>query len=259
MFFKKRILRKFRKKIKEIKNRDKEILKNEKNKISCIFRHDIKTALLAQIRSIELLLSEKVGKLEEAQKEILSQNLNSNYFLLHLIINTLFLLNYDNDEYKLNLEDINLTDEINDCLNEIKTYAVDKEQNIVIKAPKNIKLNADRKLIKKIIFNILTSSISYGFEKSDIEINIKENKNSISFSTKNKSAYMTKEKIDSLFSENKENLCDFNQLGMSLNLNIAKKLIIAHNWNMIADSKKDNSSTFGFVIEKQRSEKISSK
>ena len=61
---------------------------------------------------------------------------------------------------------------------------------------------------------------------------------------------MTKEKIDSLFSENKENLCDFNQLGMSLNLNIAKKLIKAHNWNMIAKSKKDTSSTFGFVIQK---------
>ena len=60
---------------------------------------------------------------------------------------------------------------------------------------------------------------------------------------------MTKEKINSLF-EDKKNLCDFNQLGMSLNLNIAKKLINAHKWNIIAESKKDNSSTFGFVVKK---------
>ena len=60
---------------------------------------------------------------------------------------------------------------------------------------------------------------------------------------------MTKEKINSLF-EDKKNLCDFNQLGMSLNLNIAKKLIQAHNWDIVAESQKDNSSIFGFVVKK---------
>ena len=60
---------------------------------------------------------------------------------------------------------------------------------------------------------------------------------------------MTKEKINSLFEE-KKGLCDFNQLGLNLNLNIAKKLITAHNWDIIAKSEKDNSSTFGFVVRK---------
>ena len=43
---------------------------------------------------------------------------------------------------------------------------------------------------------------------------------------------------------------DFNQLGLNLNLNIAQKLISAHNWNIIAESKKDNSAIFGFTIKK---------
>ena len=60
---------------------------------------------------------------------------------------------------------------------------------------------------------------------------------------------MTKEKINSLLKD-KENLKDFNQLGMNLNLNIAQKLITAHNWSVIANSNKDNSSTFGFVVNK---------
>lgn len=250
MFFRKRIINKFREKLKKIEKKHKENLKSEKNKISCIFRHDIKTALLAQIRSLELLLDSKTGYVNELQKELISENLNSNYFLLQLVINTLFLLNYEKEDYKLKIEKINLLDELNLCLDEIKSYAQDKEQKIILNAPENINLNADKKMIQKIILNILSSSISYGFEKSKIEILIKENKDSISFATKNKSAYMTKEKIESLFSENKENLCDFNQLGMSLNLNIAKKLINAHNWEMFADSKKDNSSVFGFVVKK---------
>jgi len=256
MFFRKRILAKIRQKFQKIKLKEKEKFINEKNKISCILRHDIKTALLAQIRSLELLLSGSFGELDEQKREILAQNLNSNYFLLQILINTLFLLKYEDEKMNLKLEKINLLDEINFCLNEIKNYAKDKEQNIIVKAPQNISLNADRKLVQKIIFNILSSSISFGFEKSEIEISIEENKNLISFNTKNKSAYMTKEKIESLFCENKENLCDFNQLGMSLNLNIAKKLIKAHNWDMIINSKKDNSSVFGFVVEKKNLEKV---
>ena len=60
---------------------------------------------------------------------------------------------------------------------------------------------------------------------------------------------MTKEKINSLF-ENKKGLCDFNQLGMNLNLNIAQKLINAHKWNIIAQSEKDNSCILGFTVKK---------
>ena len=95
----------------------------------------------------------------------------------------------------------------------------------------------------------MSGSIAFGFENSDIEVSIKENKNKISFQAKNKSIYMTKEKIKNLLKD-KENSSDLNQLGAHLNLNIAQKLISAHNWDIIANSSKDNSSIFGFVIKK---------
>ena len=75
-----------------------------------------------------------------------------------------------------------------------------------------------------------------------------EKPESISFCAKNSSIYMTKEKLNSLFEDKEKS--DFNQLGMNLNLNIAKKLIVAHNWDIIANSREDNSSSFGFVVKK---------
>jgi len=251
MFFKKTIIQKYREKLKKIKKRYNEEFQKERNRFTCILNHDIKTPLLAQIQSLELILKNQFGEISKTQKEIMTQILNSNYFLLEIVSNTIFLTKYETQKPKLKIENINIFEQIEDCCTLIKNFAQEKQQNIVIKTNKNknIKLKADRKLIQKIIFNLLSSSISYGFENSDIEILVKENKNSISFCTKNKSIYMTKEKINSLF-EDKKNLCDFNQLGMSLNLNIAKKLIQAHNWNIIAQSEKDNSSTFGFVVQK---------
>ncbi len=251
MFFKKKLIKKIRNKIRQIKSRYNEKLQKERNKFTCILNHDIKTPLLAQIQSLELVLKERFGKLNDEQKNILEEILNSNYFLFEIISNTIFLAKYESEKPQPKLENIDIIEQIEDCCNMVKNFAQEKSQNIIIKTNKKneIKLKADRLMIQKIIFNILSSSVSYGFEKSDIEIMVKESKNSISFCTRNKSIYMTKEKINSLF-EDKKNLCDFNQLGMSLNLNIAKKLINAHNWDIIAKSKKDNSSTFGFVVKK---------
>ncbi len=251
MFFKRSLRKKYREKLKKINLKYQKKLADEKNKIICILNHDIKTPLLAQSQGLKLLSGNKLGELNNEQKKMLNEILNSNNFLLDVVSNTIFLNNFENEKPPLKIENIDIVEQIQDCCSLVKNFALDKSQNIIFKSnPKNkIEIPCDKRLIQKIIFNILSSSVSFGFENSNIEINVKEDKKSISFYAKNKSIYMTKEKIKSLF-EDKKNLCDFNQLGMSLNLNIAKKLINAHNWDIIARCSKDNSSTFGFVIKK---------
>lgn len=249
MLFKKRFLKKYKEKLKKIKIKNQNILKEERNKYLSILNHDIKTPILAQNQALELLLQNPPNSKE--QKELLEELYCSNRFLLEIVANSIFLTKYENEKLNLKLENINIIEQIKDCCEQIKSQAFEKKQNIIIKTNKiqDIKLQADRKLIQKIILNILSTSVSQGFENSDIEILIKENKNSISVCAKNKSIYMTKEKINSLLKD-RNNLQDFNQLGMNLNLNIAQKLISAHNWEIIANSNKDNCSTLGFVVNK---------
>ena len=253
MILRKLILKKIKTKLKKNRIRQKARLKEERNIFTTILNHDIKTPLIAQMRSLELVLKGQFGKLDDENKEILSEVFNSNCFLLEIITNAIFLADFENEQPKPVVENIDFFEEIKDCCNVVKNFAQEKSQNIILKPikSKNINLQADRRFIQKILYNILAGSISFGFEKSDIEIFIKENKETISFYAKNKSVYMTKEKLESLF-EDKKNMTDFNQLGMSLNLNIAKKLIMAHNWSIIAESKKDNSLSFGFVVKKQQ-------
>lgn len=247
MFFKRIILNKIKNKLKKTRKKFQDKIEIEQNKLISILNHDIKTPLLAQIQGLEYII--KNNDLKKESKDILKEILKSNYFLLEIVANTLFLTKFENENPKLNIQKINILKEIEDCCNSVRNLAYDKKQNIIIKTKKNIKLDADKKMIQKIIFNLITSSMSYGFENSNIEIYVKENKESISFKAKNKSIYMTKEKLNSLFEEKKSS-CDFNQLGMSLNLNVAKKLINAHNWDIILESNKNNSSTFGFIVKK---------
>ncbi|MBR2069363.1 MAG: HAMP domain-containing histidine kinase [Candidatus Gastranaerophilales bacterium] len=233
----------YKARLKKINEKSKIRIENERNKYISILNHDIKTALLAQIQALELYLNNK------APKEILYEILNSSEFLYEIVKNTIFLSNYERQKKNLKLENIDIEDIISEVKKSVESLAKYKNQNIILKTnSKNITLKADKLFINKIIHNIITSSISYGFENSDIEISVKESKDKISFKTKNKSIYMTKEKIKNILEDKKTN--DLNQLGMSLNLNIANKLISAHKWNIIADSKQDNSSVFGFVAKK---------
>ena len=57
-------------KLRKIKAKFQKKLEGEKNKFNCILTHDIKTPLLAQIQSLELLLREDFGFVNEKQKEL---------------------------------------------------------------------------------------------------------------------------------------------------------------------------------------------
>ena len=251
MFFKKRFIKKYKEKLLKIRKRNRKKLLKQKFEFSKILNHDIKTVLLAQKNCLELLLKERFNKINLKQKKMLSEILFSNKFLIEIINNAIFLAEIDEKISDIKFEKVDIINQAQNCLDEIKYMAKNKEQKIILDIKnKDINLNCDKKLIQKIITNILTSSVSYGFENSDIIVSIEENNNEITFKTKNKSIYMTKEKINSIF-QNTESKNDFNQLGMKLNLNIAKKLVGVHNWDFIATSdEKDKSSTFGFVVKK---------
>ena len=236
----------YKKRIKKLKNRYEQRLKSQNKNFINILRHDIKTPILAQISVLETYL-----KNESVFNDIIREVLNSNYFLKEIVNNTLFLLEFESDKPDLHLENVDIMSEINKICDSIKYFADEKNQNIIIKTnkKKGINILADKKLIRKIIYNLLAESISYGFENSDIEINLKEYKNSFSFRTRNKSIYMTKEKLNTLLEDSK-NDGDLNKLGMRLNLNVAKKLIDAHHWKIFAESEKGNISEFGFTVKK---------
>jgi len=157
MFFKKRIIKKFRQKLKNIKIKEIEKSKKEKEQIISILNHDIKTPILAQNQSLRLLLEGGFGLLNFEQKEIIKEIYSSNNFLLNVVLNSIYLTKHQNENPKLKIEKINLTKEILDCCESIKNLAKEKQQRIIIKTNKkeDINLKADKNMIQKIFMNIL--------------------------------------------------------------------------------------------------------
>ncbi len=242
--FKKYIRKIYKLRLKKLKAKYNTVLKQEKEKYISVLNHDIKTIVLSQIQALKLFLNNR------APKEILYQLLNSNCFLYEIVQNSIFLADFENNYRNFKPENVDIAKITNEIKDDIQTFADIKKQNIILKTSSDkIICQADKLLVNKIIRNLLTGSISYADENSDIEILIKEKKDKIEFYTKNKSVYMSKDKIKNLLKD--KTATDFNQLGMSLNLNIINKLISRHNWNIVAKSNKDNSNVFGFVVSKR--------
>ena len=124
-------LRKIKAHFRKIKLKQKAKLQQERNQYIKRLNHDIKTPILAHIQTLELLKKGVFGKINSSQKEILSDIIKSHYFILQVIVNTIFILNYENEEYKPNKEKIDIVEHIQDCINSIKNYAKDKEQQII--------------------------------------------------------------------------------------------------------------------------------
>ena len=89
MFFRNKILKKYKNKLKNIKEKQKNLFQNERNKFISILNHDIKTPILAQNQSLELLLGEHFGKLTNKQEEIIKEIYHSNSFLYEIVLNSL--------------------------------------------------------------------------------------------------------------------------------------------------------------------------
>lgn len=232
--------------MKKIKNEQKRKTNSEKLKFISILRHDIKTPLLAQIRSLEFFLKHQ-KTINEIEKEIIEENIKSNYFLLNSIENAIFLLELEKNEIKK--EKVDFIKEIENCCEEFK-----KERNndykIELKNLKDACYAIDKRLFQELIKHILAMFELSANEKSKVEITLEEDKNFIKFSAKNNTSFMTKEQMCSFDYQNKVNSTDYNQLGMSLNYNIVKKILQVQNWNLILNSSQDDVYEFGFTIAK---------
>ena len=86
--------------------------------------HDLKTPLVAQIRSLELLRKEYWGKINNEQKKILDIIIESSDFMKEMLYSLLETSKIENGFAKLNIEYFNINQLIELCINEYKNLAI---------------------------------------------------------------------------------------------------------------------------------------
>lgn len=222
----------------------------QKERFIATLSHDLKTPTIAQIRSLEMLIKGMFGELNEEQTEMLKMTLESCQNMYDMVSTVLYSYKFENNEIKLNYTDVSLTELAAECCNDLAKQANEKNIEIHIKPKsKNDIIRADRGFIKRAISNILENSISYAFERTNIEIIIKEKDNNTAMQIKTHSPFINKEAIKTMF-DKYLGQTSYNKIGFCLKLHLSKQIIEAHNGIILAESKETNRNTFGFSVPK---------
>ncbi len=234
------------------KNIDKEKeLENRKNTFVSTLIHDLKTPIIAQIKTLDLILGRKLGNINDKQEYFLSQIKDSCNYMSDLIFNILDTYLYDEGQANIYQEYFSLIELVELTVLNLTNLYKEKGQTIKINTINNTTIFADKFQIQRVITNLLSNSITYGFQNSIIEINISEKDNSICLAIRNHSPYIPEEKLLYIFDKynsvtNSKNLTCSSGLGLYL----SKQIIDAHNGNIYASSTPDQTCTFGFSVPK---------
>ena len=213
--------------------------------------HDLKIPTLAQIRALELLVNEKMGKINEQQKELLNLTLDSCYCMYDMLSTLLTTYKFENNDIILNYEKIQMLKIIDEAFQ--KYVKEMKHKNVKVKIlakDKFVSLYADKNQIKKAFENLINYCVSSAFENTEIlcELNKDYEKNCIYVSLSFESPYKTKENIKNMFSKYTTSAEKMDKVGSSLNLYLAKQIINAHHGIIDIESKRSNYNNYNIEL-----------
>lgn len=234
-----------------IKNIDKEkALEAQKETLVATITHDLKTPTNAQLGAMNYLLQGKLGPLNEQQKEYVQMAKESNIYMRSMISTILSTFKSEQENLIANPSVFNFYKLVHSTAKETANLAIARSQTIVIISKlKNEKITADELQIKRAVTNLLGNAITYGFERTNIIVNISEQDDNVILDVINKGHYISEEKIAEIFEKYKtgEN-AKFNKASTGLGLYLSRKIVNAHNGNIYAKSFKNKTCIFGFVI-----------
>ncbi len=167
-------------------NAIEESLKSERLKTELITNvsHDIKTPLTSIINYVDLLKKENIQ--DEKVKEYIQILDNKSQRLKKLTEDLVEASKVSSGNVKLNIEEINLKELINQSIGEFRDRFEEKALKIEVNMPEEeIKIKADNRYMYRVIENLFSNITKYALENSRVYMDMKKERSGIEISMKN--------------------------------------------------------------------------
>lgn len=233
-------------------NNKKDIEKTKEAFIATLV-HDLKTPTNAQIITLKQLKNGAFGQLTPEQEEIIQLSQDSCKYMSELINTIIDTYNYESGEIHLNKTDFDIITLIEELCHEMRWLAHNNNQKLnFIYNHKDLIINADRLQLKRVLTNLISNAITYGFTNTTIDINLNYNQNNIEISVKNISEPIPEKELKTVFEKfKKTTFSHFNKTGTGLGLYLSKHVIELHRGTIFAKSFENGTCIFGFIIPSQ--------
>lgn len=228
--------------ITDIKN-----LETVKSNFVSSLSHEIKTPLTSIMMGASLL--EQVNELNKNENvtNIISTINEDSQKLLSLINNFLRISQITSDESLLNKELFNIEALIESSVCEFSTIANSKEIKIIFNCSlSDSNYYGDEEKLGWVINNLLSNSIKFSNEYSNIYVSVQSIDNSIEITVKDEGIGIGEDNIDKLF-------CKFfraneNMAGTGLGLSLSKQIVDIHNGSISCESQLNIGTTFKVTL-----------
>ena len=217
-----------------------------KEEFAATLTHDMKVPVIAELNSLEYLLSGRFGVLNEQQTEILKLMKSSNNELKNLIENMLETYKLEQKELIINKQEHKINEFITETVKEMEPIinTSGHSYNIDINETNDIKANFDEIQLKRVIKNLIQNAVLYSPNKSQIEMKTYISIDCLKFIITNPGENISNEDLEKIFKKYYSRPSKFKKAGTGLGLYLAQKIVLAHDGKIEADTSKKGFTSF---------------
>ena len=230
-----------------IKDEIEKLKKLDKTKSNFIIRvsHELKTPLNHSFSTSNLLLKEYKDQMNDNVKELVEIMNKGGLRMKKLIENMLDASKIEANMLELKYSEENLTEIINECVNEISYFLKKRHLILDIDLPVNLPFEVDRVRIKQVFTNILTNAIKNTPPKGKIFIYLKQENNYFDINIRDTGIGLTEEEKLQIFKkfgkiERYGKRMDVDIEGSGLGLYISKEIVQLHGGHIFVISEGRN-------------------
>ncbi len=221
-----------------------------KDKFINILSHDLRAPFTSILGFAEILINEPDLAIKD-KNEYLNYILEASQNQLEFINYLLDWSRLRTGSLKIEPQRLKITGLLYNCVSTLTGNAMRKGIDIKVSAPDNLFVQADERLLKQVILNLLTNAIKFSFENSSIEISAEQfNEKQVEFVIRDSGVGLTSEEQQKIFSieSSFSNLGTKGETGTGLGLALVREIIEKHDGEIWLYSEEGKGTEFHFTL-----------
>jgi signal transduction histidine kinase len=216
--------------------------------------HELKLPMTSIKGYAKLLLMGAAGSLSDQQKDFLGVISNNVDRMDRLVADLLDVSRIEAGRIRLEIEDVQMGNVIDDVIQSVRTHIEKKKQNLTLEVDENLpEIRADYGRMVQIVTNLVSNAFKYTPEGGDIKVMVKPYNGDIEgiVVTVQDTGYGISEEdqmrlFTNFFRSSDQNIRD--EPGTGLGLSITKKMVETHGGELTLESELGRGSSFTFTV-----------